>query len=164
MSVHDFERLCARLDNPMAIVTAYDGRERSGCLVGFHTQCSIDPPRYIVCLSKTNHTIGIALNAARLVVHILHKDQHDLAELFGGTTADAIGAEEKFARCAWKPDGDGTPIIAGCDWFAGTVRERTDLGDHVAHIIDVTACAIVHEPGPQLGFQAVSGMKPGHPP
>jgi flavin reductase (DIM6/NTAB) family NADH-FMN oxidoreductase RutF len=164
MSVHDFEHLAARLDAPMTIVTAYDGHERSGCLVGFHTQCSIDPPRYLVCLSKTNHTFGIALNATRLVVHILHDDQRDLADLFGGTTADTIGAEAKFARCAWQPDAGGAPIIAGCDWFAGTIRERRDLGDHVAHIIDVSACVIVHKPARQLGFQSVSGMKPGHAP
>ena len=60
MSSDALAHLCESLDGPMAIVTAFDGRERSGCLVGFHTQCSIAPSRWIVCISKKNHTYGIA--------------------------------------------------------------------------------------------------------
>jgi flavin reductase (DIM6/NTAB) family NADH-FMN oxidoreductase RutF len=164
MSLTPFERMCKGLDFPMVIVTAFDGRERSGCLVGFHTQCSIDPHRWLVCLSKTNHTFGVAEKAHELVVHILRSDQHGLAELFGGATADTIGIEEKFARSEWRESSAGTPIIAGCDWFAGRIISRTDTGDHVAHVIEIEAFGIEHEPAPQLGFQAVIGMEPGHDP
>ena len=47
-AVHE---LVSELDYPMFIVTCADERERAGCLVGFATQCSIDPPRFLVCLS-----------------------------------------------------------------------------------------------------------------
>ena len=56
--------LAGNLDYPMIIVTATSrSGERSGCLVGFHTQCSIHPPRWAVYLSIENHTYAIALDS-----------------------------------------------------------------------------------------------------
>jgi flavin reductase (DIM6/NTAB) family NADH-FMN oxidoreductase RutF len=159
-----FTRICSTLDFPMAIVTAFDGHERSGCLVGFHTQCSIGPRRWLVCLSKTNHTYPIALRAPSLVVHFLRDDQHELAELFGGETGDAIGAGEKFDHCEWRENGDGAPIISGCDWISGPVFARHDAGDHTAHIIDIVAFGSEHARARQLGSRAVHDIRPGHEP
>src|SRR6478735_1115661 len=79
-----------RLDYPMFIVTAAaagtGGRvDRSGCLVGFATQCSIEPERLLVCLSKKNHTYQVARTAVALGVHVPGARQRELAELFGTT-------------------------------------------------------------------------------
>jgi NADH-quinone oxidoreductase subunit J len=59
-----FDDVMGVLDRSMIIVTTCgaDG-ERSGCLVGFSTQCSIDPGRFLVCLSRTNHTFAVAQEA-----------------------------------------------------------------------------------------------------
>ena len=56
----------------LTVVTtvAVDG-ERSGCLAGFVTQCSIEPPRFLVCISKVNHTGGVVARAQALAVHLL---------------------------------------------------------------------------------------------
>ena len=80
-----FEQIAATLSSPMIIVTTRAGDEVDGCLVGFSTQCSIDPTRYLVCLSKRNNTYRIARAASTLVVHMLHDDDDDraLARLFG---------------------------------------------------------------------------------
>ena len=51
-----FNTIVGHLEYPMFIVTARFGEERLGCLVGFATQASIDPPRFAVCLSHTNRT------------------------------------------------------------------------------------------------------------
>jgi len=157
-------RICASLDAPMAVVTAFDGRQRSGCLVGFHTQCSIHPQRWLVCISKTNHTFDVARDAEYLAVHFLREDQHDLAHLFGGVSEDDIAPHEKFERCAWHADVHGTPILDGCDYVAGRVLKRTDAGDHVAHIVEISAAKRQHPPAPQLGSQAVRDIQPGHAP
>jgi flavin reductase (DIM6/NTAB) family NADH-FMN oxidoreductase RutF len=156
-------RLCRSLDFPMAIVTAFDGSERSGCLMGFHTQCSIDPPHWLACISKVNHTYGVAQRTEWLVVHLLRDDQHALAELFGAVTGDAIAPHEKFECCAWKPGPGGTPILEGCDWIAGHVLERVDGGDHTMFLIEVTDHGEEHAPAPQLGSRAVRDIHPGHP-
>ena len=59
-----FDSLMASLDPPMVVVTAAAGGERAGCLVGFHSQSSIEPARCCVWLSKANHTYRVALLAA----------------------------------------------------------------------------------------------------
>ena len=46
-----FDAIVGNLEYPMFIVTTRAGEEPLGCLVGFATQTSIDPPRFIVCLS-----------------------------------------------------------------------------------------------------------------
>ena len=43
--------IVAGLDAAMVVVTVAVGDERDGCLVGFHSQSSIDPRRYVVWLS-----------------------------------------------------------------------------------------------------------------
>jgi flavin reductase (DIM6/NTAB) family NADH-FMN oxidoreductase RutF len=156
-------RLARATDSPMAIVTAAgpDG-ERSGCLVGFWTQCSIHPPRVLACISKANHTFPVAIGAEVLAVHWLAGDDRSLAELFGGATGDEV---DKFERCAWQPGPGGVPVVDGVKgWVAGPVIDRVDLGDHVAFVIQAEAGAAADASAEELGFQAVKAVEPGHAP
>ena len=59
------------LDPALVVITAADGAERAGCLVGFHSQCSIGPDRYAVWLSKANHTYRVGMLAEVFAVHFL---------------------------------------------------------------------------------------------
>ncbi len=102
--------LTGDLDYPMVIVTAAANGERSGCLVGFHTQCSIEPMRWAVWISKANHTHHVARDAAVLAVHFPSVDDEDMAELFGGETEDEI---DKFDRCDWTEGSGGIPLLDG---------------------------------------------------
>ncbi|MGI9120592.1 MAG: pyrimidine reductase family protein [Acidimicrobiales bacterium] len=155
-----FHAVMADLDYPMLIVTASDGERRSGCLVGFAAQCSIDPPRFTVSISKKNHTYGVAQSAEALVVHLPSADQRHLAELFGTRTGDEV---DKFAACSWHPGPLGAPVLDGVErWFAGRVVETVDSGDHVAFMLaPVAGEAGQRWPG-QLGFQSVKDLEPGH--
>ncbi|MFN2460537.1 MAG: flavin reductase family protein [Candidatus Velthaea sp.] len=154
-------RLMASLDYPMYVVTARSGDERSGCLVGFGTQCSIHPPRWLICLSNKNRTYRVAARAQSLVVHLLRADQHGVAELFGGETDDEV---DKFARCAWVEGPGGAPVLHGCDWIGGPIINRIELGDHAGHLIEVTDGGTQHGGDGQLGFHAVRDISPGHAP
>jgi flavin reductase (DIM6/NTAB) family NADH-FMN oxidoreductase RutF len=154
-------RLLTRLDYPMVIVTVAVGDETSGCLVGFHTQCSVSPPRYLVCLSKRNRTYRLAERAEHLGVHFLAADQRGLAELFGGETTDEI---DKLARVDHHPGAGGAPLLdAAATRFVGRVVDRFDGGDHVGFVL-----APEHAEGDddhhQLGFQDVIDLEPGHDP
>ena len=156
-------RLAAGLDAPMVVVTAVapDGR-RSGCLVGFWTQCSIHPPRVLACVSKANHTFPVAAAAPVLAVHWLADDDCGLAELFGGETGDEV---DKFERCSWRPGPGGVPVLDGVKgWIAGPVVGRFDVGDHVAFVVEPEA-GVDDEPAARpLGFQTAKGIEPGHEP
>lgn len=157
-----FRRLAGRLDYPMVIVTAAAGGERAGCLVGFHSQCSIDPPRYTVWISEKNHTHRVAAAAAVLAVHFPAPGNLDVAELFGTQTGDDV---DKFARCAWTPGPDGVPFLDGVpDRFVGRVLDRRPTGDHTAHLLEpLDADAVAGEGFTPLMFQQVKDLDPGHP-
>jgi flavin reductase (DIM6/NTAB) family NADH-FMN oxidoreductase RutF len=154
-----FDDLVGRLDYPMLIVTAAAGGRRSGCLVGFSTQCSLQPPRYLVCISQANHTAAVAARSEHLAVHALDRADHDLSLLFGEQTGDDV---DKFARCAWT-ERRGVPVLDGPrGWFVGRVVDRVPLGDHVGHVLEPVEVSVPEELD-LLTFQQVKGMQPGHP-
>ena len=154
-----FDDLVGRLDYPMLIVTAAAGGRRSGCLVGFSTQCSLEPPRYLVCISTANHTAGVAARSEHLAVHVLDRADHGLSLLFGEQTGDDV---DKFARCAWT-ERRGVPVLDGPKaWFVGRVVDRVPFGDHVGHVLEPVE-ARVGAGLDLLGFQQVKDMEPGHP-
>jgi flavin reductase (DIM6/NTAB) family NADH-FMN oxidoreductase RutF len=129
-----FNSLVGDLDYPMFIVTACAGGERSGCLIGFATQASIEPSRFLVCLSHKNRTFRVAQDSELLAVHFVPEEQADLAELFGGETGDEV---DKFARCQWRDGPGGTPLLDACpNRFVGRVVERIDAGDHDAIVLE----------------------------
>ncbi|HEX6117540.1 MAG TPA: flavin reductase family protein [Solirubrobacterales bacterium] len=154
-----FEALVGELEYPMLIVTAASGGERAGCLVGFATQSSIDPPRYLVCVSRRNRTHRVAERAAVLAVHFVPSDREDLAELFGGETGDEI---DKFERCEWREGPEGAPIVDGCrNWFAGEVLARLDLGDHTGFLLRPFG-GERGEPVDSFPFRRARWIAPGH--
>ena len=155
-AVHE---LVSELDYPMFIVTAASAGELAGCLVGFTTQCSIDPPRFLVCLSDKNRTFRVAAGAGVLVVHLVPSEATELASLFGEVTGDEV---DKFERCSWTPGPEGTPILDDCgNWFAGRILERLDAGDHHVFLLDPFEAA--SEPGEsQFAFHRARRMEPGH--
>ncbi|MEA2190767.1 MAG: hypothetical protein QOI73_888 [Solirubrobacteraceae bacterium] len=151
--------LLSSLNYPLFIVTAAQGERREGCIIGFATQTSVHPGRFLACLSRENRTLRLAQEVDALAVHVVPREQRALVELFGGETGDEI---DKFARCDWSPGPRGLPILAGCpSWFAGEILSRHDLGDHEGYLLDpFEAC---HEPGELLYFQDVKDLEPGHP-
>lgn len=152
--------LVDRLDTPIFVVTAVDGADRGGCVVGFATQCSIDPFRFMVCISVENHTFHLASRAEVLAVHLLGAGQHALAELFGARTGDT---EDKFDRCAWHPGFGGVPVLDQCAaWLAGTVVQRVPLGDHVGMVLQPEAGGTGSAHG-ELTLADVADLDPGHP-
>lgn len=154
-----FHRLTGELDYPMLVVTTVAGGERSGCLVGFSTQCSIDPQHYLVCLSDKNHTTRVAAHAEALVVHFLPDTAEDLAELFGSETGDRV---DKFTRCEWHDGPGGLPILDRCGrWFAGRILARHTLGDHIGYLLEPFAAAD-EDRGGHFAFHRAKRLEPGH--
>ena len=155
-----FDTIVARIDYPMFVATTRGaGGERAGCLVGFATQCSIDPARFLVCVSDKNRTYRVLREAAALVLHVVPADADDVVELFGGETADDV---DKFARCAWREGPEGMPVLDRCpSWFAGRILERVPLGDHVGHVVEPFAGEAGYE-GPVFPFSRAKAVEPGH--
>lgn len=152
--------LALAFTRPVYIATACADGRRAGCLVGFATQVSMDPERFLVCISRLNATFDVAMAAQRLGVHAVTEAERGLAELFGGETGDEV---DKFTRCAWEPAPDGTPILTGCPtWFLGVIVDRLDLGDHVGCVVEPER---VRGGGriDQLTERDLGEVEPGHP-
>lgn len=147
------------LDYPLFIVTVAVGERRDGCIIGFATQSSVRPVRFLACLSRANRTWRLAREASALAVHLVPRERRDIAELFGGETGDDV---DKFARCEWSAGPRGLPILAACpSWLVGEIVSRHDLGDHEGYLLDPIDAR--REPGELLYFQAVKDIEPGHP-
>jgi len=157
----DFDALMTKLDYSLFIVTVAHGQERAGCLIGFASQVSIDPPRFLACLSNQNRTYRVARRSDTLVVHMVTEDAEELAELFGGETGDDI---DKFARCQWSPGPGGAPVLSQLtNWFAGNVIAQLEFGDHTGFLLHPTRVS----PAPSddtLTFRRARWIAPGHEP
>jgi flavin reductase (DIM6/NTAB) family NADH-FMN oxidoreductase RutF len=160
MTDDGFGAVASSLDAPLLVVTAAEGQERAGCLVGFHTQSSIDPLRYCVWLSKANYTYRVALRSTHLAIHFLTSSDLPLAERFGTLTGDTV---DKFAGLRAAPGPGGAPLLGDCPhWMVG--RRTTlvdDGGDHVCMMAEPVA---VHTGGPfrPLRLSAAAHLQPGH--
>lgn len=164
MSAEAFGKIATAIDYPMYIVTTRGEPESelAGCLVGFAGQVSIVPERFVVGLSRANHTYRIAQHATHLGVHLLPRDALDLASLFGSHTEDAV---DKFSRCTWTEGPWGLPILSDATaWFAGRIHARLDLGDHVGHVVEPVAGYAPERIADCLTFSSVRDLEPGHDP
>lgn len=158
---NDFDELVTSLDPAALIVTASAGDERSGCLVGFHSQCSIEPPLLTVWLSHANHTYGVARRTTHLGVHVLGDGDRGLAELFGGSTGDSV---DKFERCTWSPGAFGVPLLDRCarrGVFEVTARHDVG-GDHDLFVLSPVDVETSNDDTAVLRVGAVD-IEPGHP-
>lgn len=147
------------IDYPMYIVTVANRGERAGCLIGFATQCSIDPLRFFICLSDKNKTHRVADGASVVAVHLVPADGDALAALFGSQTGDDV---DKFARCSWREGPEGVPILDDCpNWFAGRVLGTLEAGDHRGLLLEPFAAGASADAS-QYDFHRAKRLEPGH--
>lgn len=155
-----FDRLVGLLDYTMFVVTTQADGHSSGCLVGFATQTSLAPPRFLVGISKRNHTFRVASRADHVAVHLLSRRDIELARLFGGQTGDEI---DKFQRCAWHSGPAGMPILDDAvAWFVGKTLSRLDVGDHMGYLLEPIAGYAPQRADNLVSFSDVLDMEPGH--
>jgi flavin reductase (DIM6/NTAB) family NADH-FMN oxidoreductase RutF len=153
-------RLLERSRHPMLVATAAAGDERDGCLIGFSTQCSMNPVRMLVCLSPANRTYRIATQTDALAIHHLDAGDLALAELFGEHTGDEI---DKLTRCNWHPGPAGTVVLDGVrHWWVGVTVDRVGLGDHEGFVLEPASVHIEGAYRP-LDSTAVAHLEAGHP-
>ncbi|HEX4979027.1 MAG TPA: flavin reductase family protein [Acidimicrobiales bacterium] len=156
-----FHEEMATLNGPMVVVTARHDALRAGCLVGFHTQVSIEPAHYLVCLSVKNHTYAAASLSSHLAVHFLRDDQTALAKRFGGSCSAEV---DKFAGLDTREGVGGAVVLHDCaHWFVGEVLGNLALGDHVAFGLRPVDSGGARDGATLLGYQRVKDIEAGHP-
>lgn len=160
-SADDLTAFLDRVDYPLYVVTVRSpAGEMSGCLAGFVTQCSIGPPNFLVCVSKANHSLGVAERSSGMGLHLLGVDQADLARLFGEETGDLV---DKFASVDWRLGSTGAPLLVDTAVsMEGDILGHFSVGDHEAFLMR----AVRSVPGGRTGILTYRGsppLEPGHP-
>jgi flavin reductase (DIM6/NTAB) family NADH-FMN oxidoreductase RutF len=157
----DLGQLVTSADPPMYVITVASGDERSGCLVGFACQASIDPPRFAVWISRANRTADVAARASHFVVHVLREGDRRIAEVFGELTGDDV---DKFSLVSWTAGPGGAPVLDGCDHLVGRVVSPIDTdGDHRGYLLEPVSVVVVREDGGRFGMREGVELDPGHP-
>ncbi|MFZ0249876.1 MAG: flavin reductase family protein [Acidimicrobiales bacterium] len=149
------------IDYPYYVVTVRSPEaDMSGCLAGFVTQCSIDPPNFIVCISKVNHTFGVAAHAEGMGLHLLGRHQAELARLFGEETGDLV---DKFASVDWRLGSTGAPLLVeAAVSMEGQILGHFSVGDHEAFLMRAIRATGSDHSG-LLTFRNAPPIHPGHP-
>lgn len=159
VSASEFGTFVDGLDYPLFVVTTQHAGERSGCLVGFATQVSIDPPQMLVCISDKNHTHRLAQVAELVAVHVLSPAQEPLAALFGEETGDETN---KFSRCRWHDGPAGVPVLDEvARSMVGRVVQRLPFRDHLGLLLEPLATAVGPDPV-AYSLRDADDLEPGH--
>ena len=144
----------------MFVVTTQADGHPAGCLVGFATQTSMSPPRFLVGLSRNNHTCRAAARSQHLAVLVLARRHIGLTHLFGGQTGDRVN---KFDHCSWRTGPEGVPILDDAvAWFVGKTLKRIDLGDHIGYLLEPVTGAAAERSDDLVSFSDVADLEPGH--
>jgi flavin reductase (DIM6/NTAB) family NADH-FMN oxidoreductase RutF len=149
------------VDYPFYVVTVRSAdAAMSGCLAGFVSQCSIDPPNFLVCISKANHTFPVAERSTAMGLHLLGDHQVDVAQLFGEETGDVV---DKFAAVDWRLGWTGAPLLAESSVsLEGRILGHFSVGDHEAFLLRGERAVAGSSPG-LLTYRAAPPLEPGHP-
>ena len=160
MSAPGLDDLMGSVDSPLIVVTTSAQGERAGCLVGFHSQASIDPEHYCFWLSKANHTYRVALRSERFAVHFPTTADSELARFFGSRSGSET---DKFAGLDFTISEDGVPLLA--DLPNRLIVERITMLDDGSDHVCLTARVLATEA--EGGFASLRSsqlgdLSPGH--
>jgi flavin reductase (DIM6/NTAB) family NADH-FMN oxidoreductase RutF len=155
-----FDDLVGVMGGALVVVTTAIDDQVGGCLIGFHSQCSIEPSRYALWLSRANHTYRVAVFAEHLAVHVLGADDQAIAEHWGTLSDDTA---DKFAGVAWTRGPGGVPLLDACP-RRFVARKRTVLDDGSDHVCFVVEPIEVQGSagGAPLRLSSIDALEPGH--
>lgn len=98
MLTHGVNIVCARNESRIA-----------GLAVAWATQLGTD--RVLVCIGSQSYTRGLILASGAFSLSVLHRDQLELARLFGTQSSRSV---DKFAGLAYHTGPTGSPLLDDC--------------------------------------------------
>lgn len=152
----DMKSVLSSFCTGVAVVTACeaDGRP-AGMAVQSFSSVSLEPPLVCFCPARTSTTWPRIRAAGAFAVNILAADQQDLCRRFAVTGGD------KFRGTAWRPGGNGAPLLDGALATVECELEAVlDGGDHEIALGRVTALTAHREGAPLLYFRRTYGRLP----
>lgn len=132
-------------DPPLWLVTAGDGRRRSGMIATSVTRASIvaEWPRMLIAIAKQHDTWGLIEATGRFALHLLPSDDLDTVWRFGLASGHRV---DKFADLALPDTPGGNPLYPGAlSWLDCRVEQRLDSGDRSVYLAAITDGALLQQ-------------------
>ncbi|QDU22374.1 flavin reductase family protein [Urbifossiella limnaea] len=133
-----------RIPSGLFVLTVSAGGRETGMLASWVQQCSFQPPRVSVAVSKERWVLPELVEGTGFVVNVLAEGDKKLVAHFGkGFAPDA----DAFAGL--DVTRDGVPVLLAAHAFITCrVAARFDAGDHVLVVGDVVGGAVHHDARP----------------
>ena len=139
----DLRSFAARFPTGVAVITT---RNRSGKPQGLTisavTSLSLEPPLFLICLSKQSNTLAALRESGAFGINFLARSQAALSRLF------ASKSDDKFADVDYREGALGNPLLNGAIAHGEcSLQTIHDGGDH-AIVLGRLASTEVHEGEP----------------
>ncbi|MBO1415997.1 flavin reductase family protein [Streptomyces sp. FH025] len=144
-----FRSVLGRFCSGITVVTAMGPTGPAGFTCQSFSSLSLDPPRIILCVSRTSTSWPVIRSRTSFSVNVLSQNQRSLCERFARSGGD------KFQGVAWTASPDGAPRLDGAAaWIDCRVHTEHDGGDHLVVIGDVRRVeAPAESPQPLLYYR-----------
>lgn len=140
-----------------ATVTVVTARRRDDALLGGAPRVdgftatafltvSLAPPIVLVSAARDTGADALLIESDEFAVHLLASGQRELATAFARPNEQRQGIWDALD---WRAEPGGLPVLAGAlGVFVATVRQRTEAGDHILVLGDVTALLLGPDASP----------------
>lgn len=128
----------------VAVVTSGAPGARVGVTVTAVSSLSDQPPMMLVCINRLSSALPVIREAGAFCINFLCRDQHDVASLFAGRTADR--GEARFRSHDWLRLATGAPVLA--QGLAGFDCALTDIHEAATHSILFGEVRALHRGAP----------------
>ena len=136
----------------VTVVTALDGDEPIGMVVGTFTSVSLDPPLVAFMPTTGSGTYARLARASSYCINVLAHDQQDLCRTM------ATPGDDKFASVAWHRSEIGAPVLDAAVAHVHCTPEREiEAGDHYIVLCRVRGLEVSRPVTPLLFFQGGYG-------
>jgi flavin reductase (DIM6/NTAB) family NADH-FMN oxidoreductase RutF len=137
MESSEYLTLTRRLDPPLWVVTATDGRHAGGLLATFVNPASIvsEMPRMLVGIARQHRTWDLIEASGSFALHLLREEHLDWATRFGLESSRSV---DKLAGLEHRAGASGSPILNGAaGWLDCRVEDRLETGDRTVYLAEV---------------------------
>jgi 3-hydroxy-9,10-secoandrosta-1,3,5(10)-triene-9,17-dione monooxygenase reductase component len=133
-----FRNLVSTVPSSVVVVTALDGDEPVGLVVGSFLAVSMDPPMAGFSPSVSSTSFPRLRRAGAFCANVLTTHQQNVSQAFAAPGAD------KFAGLSWRPaPATGSPVLDGvAAWIDCRITAVHEHGDHfivVGEVADLGA-------------------------
>lgn len=134
--IHQFRLAMSELVTGVAAITVSDDGAARGMLATSITSYSDQPPSVLVSLAHTSRTRDPLLRAEKFGVHLLGREQSDVADAFASTSDD------KFTGLGWRWDSDVPQLHSALSYLRCRRSASFEYHDHTIVVGDVESAKL----------------------